>query len=240
MPTIEAIIDRQIQRWEFEKSMRSGQPGADEGGPPLQPVFTVSRQRGSGGTLIGERLAERFHYTLLDRDVIDRICTSTGTLRRIVASLDEHSKPQVTSWIESVLGMAYVDHSDYARHLLETIRSVARLGGVVVVGRGANFIVGPELGFHCRVVAPKPVRVRNVMERNGRTEKDANREVETADRERAEFIRKLFHRDIDDPLGYDLVLNTAGLPVESATTLIAASAMEKFERLRQQRRAAPV
>lgn len=235
MPTIEAILDRQIQRWELEKSLRSDAPPGEGTGPPLQPVLTMSRQRGSGGSIIAERLAERFHYTLLHRNLIDKICSSTGTLRRIVASLDEHAKPQVTSWIESVLGMAYVDQSDYARHLLETIRSVARLGGVVVVGRSANYIVGPDLGFHVRAVAPRAVRIHRVMARSGCDEKEAQRQVETADRERAEFVRKMSHHDIDDPLGYDLIVNTADVTIESATALIAVAAMEKFERMRAAR-----
>ena len=50
----------------------------------------------------------------------------------------------VTSWFDSILVGNYVDSSDYVRALLKVVHSVAQLGGVVMVGRGANFIVGPE------------------------------------------------------------------------------------------------
>lgn len=233
MPTIEGIINRQLRRWELEKVIRAGQAHEEEPKSPLQPVITVSRQRGSGGSIVAERVAERFHYTLLHRDLINRICASAGTVRRIVESLDEHVKPQLTSWFESILGTKYLDRSDYLKHLVETITSIAQLGGVVVVGRGANFIIGPEWGFHVRVVAPREVRAQRLMARDDKPEKDALRDVETSDRDRAEFIRKVYSRDINEPSAYDLMINTAHLPIESATSLVANAAMDKFERIKR-------
>jgi cytidylate kinase len=236
MPSIDHILDRQVRRWEAEKVAQAREPGShDRPGATIQPILTVSRQRGSGGTLLAERLAERFGHTLLHRDVIDRICESSGYHRRIVESLDEHARSQVQLWVESVLQGAYVDASDYLRALLEVIYSVSQLGGVVVVGRGANFILGHERGFHIRVVAPIEMRVRNLTEREGLAERDALREIERSDRERTEWVRKACGRSIDDPLGYDLIINQLSVSRETATTLVAAAAQEKFERMRTTR-----
>ena len=233
MPSRDTILDRQIRRWESEKAVHVRERAVREGpAPPRQPVLTVSRQRGTGGTLLAGKLAERFGYTLLHRDVIDRICESSGYKRRIIESLDEHAKSQLQLWFESVLQGTYVDASDYVKHLLEVIYSISTLGGVVVVGRGGNFILGPERGFHVRVVAPREVRVRNLVERERLTERDAARAIEKTDHERAEFVRRVFGRSIDDPLGYDLVINHLSISLDSATSLVAAAAMEKFERMR--------
>jgi cytidylate kinase len=233
MPSIDSILDRQVRKWEVEKSAQLHEHGPrDRPGAPAQPILTVSRQRGSGGTLLAGRLAERFGYTLLHRDVIDRICESSGYQRRIVESLDGHARSQLQLWVESVLQGTYVDASDYLRALLEVIYSISQLGGVVVVGRGANFILGHDRGFHLRVVAPREVRVRNLAEREGLAERDALREVEKSDRERTEWVRRACRRSIDDPLGYDLVINHLSISMESATSLVAAAAQEKFERLR--------
>ena len=60
-----------------------------------QPVITVSREHGSGGSRIAELLAKRFDYTLLHRDIIDRICNSSGARRQLVATLDEHAQSQI-------------------------------------------------------------------------------------------------------------------------------------------------
>jgi cytidylate kinase len=239
MSSIDGLLDRQVRKWELEKTVHPREHGPHgRPGTPVQPVLTVSRQRGSGGTLLAERLAERFGYTLLHRDVIDRICDSSGYRRRIVESLDGHARSQLQLWVESVLQGAYVDANDYVRALLEVIYSISQLGGVVVVGRGANFILGHEHGFHIRVVAPREVRVRSLAAREGLAERDALREIEKSDHERTEWIRRVFRRSIDDPLGYDLVINQLSISLDSATSLVAAAAQEKFERLRAARKAA--
>jgi cytidylate kinase len=232
MHSIEAIIDRQLRRWELERTIHSAEPSEVSTQHPLKPVITISRQRGSGGALIAGKLAAKFSYTLLHRDTIERICESTGYKRRIIESLDEHGKSQVAIWFDSMVVGKYVDTSDYIKCLLETIYSISRLGGVVVVGRGANFIVGREQGFHIRIIAPRSTRIRNMMQHENLSEKDATREVDSSDHDRAEFIRKTFGKAIDDPLYYDLVVNHLTISIDSAANLIALATMEKFEGMR--------
>ena len=240
MPSLDSILDRQVRRWEMERTARLREGGPGSRAPrPCQPVLTVSRQRGSGGTILAERLAQRFGYTLLHRDIIDRICASAGYKRRVIESLDEHARSQLQLWFESVVQGAYVDASDYVKALLEVIYSISELGGVVVVGRGANFILGHERGFHIRVVAPREVRVRNLVAREGLGEHEARREIERSDHERDAWVRQVFGRSADDPLGYDLVINHLTISMEAATSLVAAAAQEKFERLRLGGSAAP-
>src|SRR5512137_539174 len=129
MTSIEAIIDRQLRRWELESNIRAAELTTQEIQQRHQPVITISRQRGSGGTLIARKLADRFNYTLLHKDVIDRMVESTGYKRRLIESLDEHSHSQMEMWFEAMVGGKYVDSSDYVRHLLEIIYSISRLGG---------------------------------------------------------------------------------------------------------------
>jgi cytidylate kinase len=233
MTSVQGIIDRQLRRWEIERAARAAQPPREKVGPPEHPLITVSRQRGSGGSRIAELVARRFDYTLLHRDVIDRICASGNIRRSIVESLDEHAKSQIAIWCDAMVAQRYTDSSDYVRLLLETIRSVAALGGVVVVGRGANFIAGPEHGLHVRVVAPRETRIQRLVDHARLSRKDAAREVETSERERAEFIRKVYGRDIGDPEGYDLVVNTGAITFDEAVDLVAGAAKSKFERLRR-------
>ena len=231
MTSIETIIDRQIRRWELQKSLEESHHGVARSLHLPKPLITVSRQRGSRGTTIAERIAYRFNYTLLHKDIIDRIVETSGYKRRIVESLDDHTRSQMELWFESVITGKLVDVNDYARHLLEIIFSVSRLGGIVVVGRAANFIIGSNRGLHVRIVGTMAGRIHNLMEQEKMSEAGARREIEKSDRERAEFVKKLVHKSIDDPQYYDLILNTDWIPVEQAVSLIANAAMEKFELL---------
>jgi cytidylate kinase len=233
MTSIDKILDQQIRKWEMERAAL-GRPAtmpvrrADQ----PQPIITVSRQRGTGGALLAERLADRFDFTLLHRNIIDRICETSGYGHRIVESLDEHARSQLQLWFESMLQGHYVDASDYVKQLLQVIYSLSQLGGVVVVGRGANFILGPDRGFHIRIVAPREVRVRNLIVYGHLAEREAQRELDRSDHERSEFVRRTYGRSIDNPIDYDLIINNVSISLETATTLVAAAAQEKFEKLR--------
>lgn len=238
MSSTDQLLDRQLRRWELERqSARAGR--APERERSLQPILTVSRQHGSAGAELAGRLAERFDYTLLHRDLIDAICATTGHQRRLLSSLDEHTRSELTAWVESLIAGQAVDASDYTRALLETVRAFAALGGVVVVGRGANFIVGPTGGFHLRVVAPRDQRARAIAARRGGSARDAEREVDASDRERASFIRKVYRRDIDDPLAYDLIVDLGALDHDTALETVVTAAHGKFRALRAARERAP-
>jgi len=52
--------------------------------------------------------------------------------------------------------------------------------------------------------------------------------VQKSDRERAAFIEHHFHRNIDDPLAYDLILNTGEVSVEAAAELIQLGLKRKL------------
>jgi len=81
-------------------------------------------------------------------------------------------------------------------------------------------------------VAPLEGRIVTVAQSDGVDDKEARRRIETLDRQRADFIRKVFGRSVDDPLGYDLIVNEAALPRDQVIDLMAGVAAEKFRRLR--------
>ncbi len=232
MPGIERIVDRQVRRWEIERAAQRAAPGLDAETASAGRIVTVSRQHGAGGTRLASLLADRLGFSLLHRDVIDRICASSGQSRRIVELLDGHARSQLQLWFESVLRGQTVDTSDYVKALLAVIFSLSELGGVVVVGRGANVILGPDRGFHLRVVGPREDRIRRLGIERSLGRRDALRELERLDRERAEWVRRALGGSIDDPLGYDLVINTRSWDPETTSTWLADAAREKFERVR--------
>lgn len=232
MPGIERIVDRQVRRWEIERAAHRAAPGRGAETTSAGRIVTLSRLHGAGGSRLASLLADRLGFTLLHRDVIDRICVSSGRSRRIVELLDGHARSQLQLWFESVLEGRAVDTSDYVRALLAVIFSMSELGGVVVVGRGANVILGPGRGFHLRVVAPREDRVQRLMAERSLAHRDALREIERLDHERSDWVRRALGGSIDDPFAYDLVVNTRSLDLEAASAWLAAAAREKFERVR--------
>jgi hypothetical protein len=91
------------------------------------------------------------------------------------------------------------------RHLL----AAAAADRVVLVGRGANFLLGGvPTALRVRVTAPKAARIERIQRREHADRDAVKRLIEETDRERAGFIRAVYHRSWDDPEGYDRAFDT--------------------------------
>ena len=228
MTTIDAIINRQFFNWDRQQKAKPQEQVAVA--KPL-PIITVSRQSGSRGSYFASRLAQKLEYQRIHREVIDAICASSGYREKVVAALDEHFRSELEVMVESFFTGQAVDHSDYMRHLVRVVLSMSSLGGVVVVGRGANFILGPKRGFHIRFVCPIERRIDNLVAYKQMSAREAAERIETTDDERAKFVRSVFDADIDDPLRYDLVINAEYIDVEELVLTAIEAIKGKMNKL---------
>jgi len=228
LTSIHSIINRQLMQWELQRKKISKET-------PQQfspaPIVTVSRQLGSRGSYFAERLAEKLEYQRLHRDVIDTICQSSGYRKRIIESIDDKFRNELELMVESMFTGQAVDYHDYFLHLYRIVLSMSQLGGVVLVGRGGNFIIGPNRGFHIRFVAPKDKRIHNLMTYEKVDREEAIKLIENSDAERKEFIKKLFNADINDPQKYDLVINSAYMDIEDLLEVVVKAIKAKFDKL---------
>jgi len=201
---IELIVDRQIRRWELEKSKPESVISAKraEG-----PIITISRQRGSNGSLVAELLAGMTGFTLISRDIIDQISADIGVQKRLVETLDEGVRSSFELWVEGLFKGRIVDSSDYIKSLARIIGAISRHGYSIIVGRGANFLLGMHRGFHVRIVADYDFRVKTIADRKKISEAEARADIDRTDEQRRKFIKTHFDRDIDDPRAYDIMIN---------------------------------
>ncbi len=228
MTSIEALINRQFLLWQRQQGTREESPEAPA---PPPPIVTVSRQTGSRGSYFASRLALKLDFQRLHREVIDAITQSTGNRKRIIESLDEHYRSELAMLVEGVLSGQAIDNSDYVRHLCEVVLSMSRLGGVVLVGRGGNFILGPKRGLHIRFVCPRRKRISNLVTYKGLSPDQAATEIDRSDAMRREFAKKVFDADIDDPRHYDLVINANYIDVEELVDVAVAAYKGKMDKL---------
>ncbi len=230
MSSIESIINRQLERWELEKKIRAREIERGKEAR-IKPIVALSRMKGSGGVIIASKLADRLHYQLLHREIIDDICNSSGYQRQIIEALDKGTQSRIELWIEGLLKGAYVNFSDYLRHLYKVIMSIAEHGGVVVVERGANFIIPRDQIFSLRIVAAKEQRIENLIQYKHYSKEGAQRIINESDRERANFIHAHFKKNIDDPLAYDLVIDTGFIDIETAVAMAESAISSKWKKL---------
>ncbi len=176
-------------------------------------IITISRQMGSGGIPIAHKVAEKLGYTLVDGDAILEVADQYGLTRESLEQADE--KPP--HFVENL----DVKH-ETALHLIELIiLEYALKGNVIIYGRGGqDLLAGISSTLRVRIIAPFEDRVERWAEREWLDPDRARKLVRRSDQQRAGFIKYYFDRDWEDPLGYDLVINTERLSEESAVRMI--------------------
>lgn len=209
----EKIIDEQVKKWEI---MRAQKTEKEEG----LPVITVSREPGSGGRVVAERIAKQLGLDLFHGEIIQEMAESADTSARILETLDEKGLSVLDDWISTLVNRRHLWPDQYLKHLMKVIGAIGEHGRAVIVGRGASFILPREVRFRVRIVAPLEIRVQNVAHEYDVPSEEARRRVLRAESDRRAFVRKYFHADITDPVNYDLVINTGTLSIDAAVEAI--------------------
>jgi len=170
-------------------------------------VVTISRNFGSLGKIVGKLLADTLEVRCCDRYILQEVARRANTDEELVKVLDEHISRIDKHWWSTLITKNTFSYEDYYKYLVKTVFSISLRGGVII-GRGANLILGPERAFRVRIVGSPVKCAERVAERENISLEEAMQKVQDVDRERADYTRKLYDADIDDPLSYDLVLNS--------------------------------
>lgn len=208
-------ISRLVHHWFLERKRQ-----AEQNIVTFKPVITLSRQRGCRGQELSRLLAYELEYYLLDRDMIHYAAKHIGPRCEIVESLDSQMREELERALQNRFAEAVTPSYDFFYGVCETVWSVALQGSVVILGRGANFLLETFPGLRVRLVAPIDYRVRSLIDYEEYSETEARIEIEREDRLREAFVLQYYDQNIHDPLHYDLVLNMGSLHLDTAVQAI--------------------
>ncbi len=215
--TIQQIVEEQSKRWERMKSSTK-HDSHDE-----ISVITVSREPGSGGKLIAQKIADKLGFDLFHREVIHEMAESAQAKKMLLETLDEKGLSVIEDLISSLVYDRYLWPDEYLKHLMKVIGTIGKHGRAVIMGRGANFILQKERAFRIRVIAPLDRRIQNVMKEYGSSEEETRRRVLRTESDRMSFIRKYFNTSITDPMNYDLIINTDTMNLDMAVKAVTGA-----------------
>ncbi len=209
---------------------QGGQPGKGAGSS-LLPAVTLSRQCGARVGPIAEKLLARLQATspkdgppwaLFDKDLVQRVLDDHALPGRLAKFMPEDSPSEVRGVLGELLGL-HPSLWTLFHHTTDTLYKLARRGNVILVGRGANVITRSLRNtFHVRLVGSHAHRVRFVMKTLGLNQHAAEDHIKKEDHARERFMRQHFSVNIDDPLLYDVTLNTDFLSDDAVADLIHA------------------
>jgi len=225
------IVEEQLRRWQLSKADR-GRAGK---APAPWPLITVSREFGALGAATGRVVADRLGFGFWDQEIVHAIVENTGAQETLLASLDERTRNRIEDVISENLGGVVGTTGEYVRHVTRVVRAIERHGGAVIIGRGAYFILAADAALRVRVVCPEALRISRFAEREGIDRREAEKRVRQVERERRTFNKRYYGKQVDDPLHFDLVVNTGWTTHTAAADVVIAAYGAKFGRLPDRR-----
>jgi cytidylate kinase len=236
MRYIEAMVNEQIRKWEIAHGEWTPSPTKRaEGDPPPQPVIAICPMLGSGCREVAEILHLRTNYEVFGFKLIDKVAENMNIRKRLIDHLDQQGRSYVLNLIDGLLSGRHVEQGEYFRNLLEVLKVFVTEGGCILLGRGAHFLVEEGAGVRVRVTASRKKRIENLMRYYSVDEHEAVRRMETSDRERADFCKAFYGKELTDAGNFDLVLNMDRLTPETAASSILR-ALELMRHARKMRR----
>jgi cytidylate kinase len=211
--SIHQLVDEQIRRWDWFKKERPKEVKL--------PIITVSREPGSGGQVLAEKVAKILDLDIFHQNIVHQMAENSQISNRLLETLDEKGITIVEEWLTGFSENFWPDH--YLKQLIRVIGTLERHGRAVIVGRGANFILSKERVFRLRVVAPLEVRVKNVAREYKVSVDEAKRRIINTDSHRRAFIRKYFHTDVSDARNYDMTLNTENIFLDQGVQIVVCA-----------------
>ena len=191
-------------------------------------VITISRQFGAGGKTLGERVAEKLDYALIDEDIIERVAHKAevspnwvksiekeagGPLLRFISGMGPFRKSYVERLGEHKKG--YIDGHIYVDLLHEIIKELAEEGDCVIIGRGGQYILRDyDEAWHLLLVADYEHRVKFMEEHYNLSRRQAALIVDKQGKRRKNLYRYFGKEDYDQPYLYHLVLNMSKMSIE--------------------------
>jgi hypothetical protein len=225
-PAAEALPGSPLHGYQGNRGARPASPRV-----PASLTIAVSREAGARGGSIARRAGEKLGWQIYTQDVLEYIAQE-GAFRQEVL---DHLTPPAGRWVEEQLGrLHFADAQGQGaslRALAHMILALGAQGEVVLIGRGAGFLLPHHSTLHVRFVAPLADRIAYMSQWLRLTLEEAAEQVRLRDGRRNELIETCFQAHVAEPYHYDLLLNSSLLGEELCADLMVQAARAKLNAL---------
>jgi hypothetical protein len=198
---------------------------------PASLTIAVSREAGARGSSIARRAGEKLGWQIYTQDMLEYIATE-GTFRQEVL---DNLPAAAANWVEEQMRrlgpLETPTGGPSFRELAHMILALGAQGEIILIGRGAGFLLPPASTLHVRLLAPLADRIAYMSQWLRLTTEEAAEEVRRRDERRNRFLETHFHCQPQEPYHYDLLLNSSLLGEELCAELIVQAARAKLEAL---------
>lgn len=190
-------------------------------------IITISRQYGSGGRIVGKKLADALGVPFYDNELINLAAEKTGLSKECFKEAENTSAGNLLFSITSLAsGMDSCGLPLSEKIFLvqsQVIKEVAEEGSCVIVGRSANYVLsGNPNCINVFLQADLKDRVERAVTHYDLPEKNAEAAVIKTDKRRANYYNYFTGGKWGKAENYDLILNTSRLELDHVVDVIKA------------------
>lgn len=202
--------------------------------PSAGCVITIAREFGSGGHLLGAKLAERLGLRFYDKELIALAAHGDLDEERVRANEQRLSSNKLLNIILRDYGAPIAESLNPADAVFvaqsRVIRQIAARESCIILGRLADYVLKDYpprriIRVFCSTTAADALR--RCVDEYGRDPQTALGEIERTNSHRVAHYQYYTGRRWGDPHNYDVCVNTAVMPLDAACDII-----EKLYKLR--------
>jgi len=191
-------------------------------------VITISRDFGSEGEYIAEKIAQTLGYHLVDKEFFTTVLNQYGLIEF------DKEYDALPGFLEKLNEHRFERRDEAVRMLNRAIRAVAQHGNVVILGRSGFEVLAPFADIlHVRLQAPFPVRVARVMKELKIPQEEAEDFLKENDKVHLAFTQEYYRMPWDTIHAFDVVVNTNKVSPDLTVTWVvdAAKALDGAQKV---------
>ena len=190
-------------------------------------LITISREFGSGGRLIGKRLAEKLDIPYYDKELLDRIAEESGFSKEMIVEAEKKAKNSFLYSLASAMGTGEAGPESLSlneRFFLaqfDTIRRIADEGSCVIVGRCADYVLrGMPEATNVFIYAEEADKIKRAVQEYSVPEDSVKKLMKDTDKARANYYSYHTGRKWGDHVNYNLSIDSGYIEIEDIVDLI--------------------
>ena len=196
----------------------------------MNTIITIGREFGSGGHLIGKRIAEKLQIPFYDKELLDRAAKDSGLCKEIFENQDERP---TNSFLYSLVMDSY--SFGYSSNVMndmplnqkvflaqfDTIKRLAEEGPCVIIGRCADYALEDRSDLLSVFIhADQDVRVRRISKIYDLSANKARDRIRKNDKSRSSYYNYYTSKEWGSVDSYDLSIDSGKFGIDGSVDLI--------------------
>lgn len=193
-------------------------------------IITLGREFGSGGRMIGKRVADELGFAFYDKEIIAEAAEASGMDKSLLEKNEESIKGNF--FHNFTLGLynaanTFSEMSDISlndRAFLiqsEIVKKIALKENAVIVGRCADYVLRDfDQCYHVFILAPMEDRIERAANEYGMNRKNLKETIIKMDKRRASYYNYYTGKKWGRAISYHISLDSGKLGMDKCVNII--------------------